>query len=41
MVRPEEGWNAEVISAINNRLELLRQQKRSPELVKQIKESVA
>jgi hypothetical protein len=36
MVRPEEGWNAQVIAAINNRLEAQRQRERNPALMKDI-----
>jgi hypothetical protein len=36
LIRPEEGWNAEVIAAINSVLELRRQKLRQPELVKEV-----
>lgn len=36
MIRPEEGWNAEVVSAINNWLETARQRQRNPQLVDEI-----
>jgi len=37
LLRPEESWDAEVIAAINNELEMLRQMKRHPDLVKKVK----
>lgn len=40
IIRPEEGWNAEIVAAINNALESARQQKRHPDLVKEIEEVV-
>ena len=40
IIRPEEGWNAEVIAAINNSLETARQQGRNPALVKEISRAV-
>lgn len=40
IVRPEEGWNAEVVSAINNWLELERLRERSPELIAQIDQTL-
>ena len=36
LLRPEEGWNAEVVEAINNFLESERQRQRYPELVDEI-----
>ena len=36
IVRPEEGWNAEVVAAINNWLEAQQHRRRNPELVKAI-----
>ncbi len=36
IIRPEEGWNAEVVAAINNWLESQRQRERHPELVREI-----
>lgn len=36
LLRPEEGWNAEVVAAINNTLEMQRRRTRHPELVKEI-----
>jgi hypothetical protein len=36
ILRPEENWNAEVVSAINNMLESARQRRRRPELVEEI-----
>lgn len=36
LLRPEEGWNAEVVDAINNYLEGERQRQRHPELLKRI-----
>jgi hypothetical protein len=36
ILRPEDSWNAEVVSAINNALEAARQRLRQPELVKEI-----
>jgi len=36
MLRPEDGWNAEVVAAINNWLEAARQRERHPELIEQI-----
>jgi hypothetical protein len=36
IIRREENWNAEVIAAINNALERLRQIGRNPELMKEI-----
>ncbi len=36
IIRPEEGWNAEVVAAINNWLELARQRERNPQLVEEI-----
>jgi hypothetical protein len=40
IVRPEEGWNAEVVVAINNALETVRQQARHPDLIKKIEKSL-
>ena len=36
LLRPEESWNAEVVFAINNELELILQRRRYPELVERI-----
>jgi hypothetical protein len=36
ILRPEDGWNAEVVAAINNVLELAAQKKRNAALVKQV-----
>jgi hypothetical protein len=36
ILRPEEGWNAEVVHAINTALEVERQSKRNPQLVSEI-----
>ena len=36
ILRPEESWNAEVVSAINNALETARQRVRQPGLVDEI-----
>jgi transcriptional regulator with XRE-family HTH domain len=36
IIRPEDGWNAEVVAAINNWLAAQRQRERHPELVRQI-----
>ncbi len=36
LLRPEDGWNAEVVEAINNYLESERQRQRHPELLKEI-----
>ena len=36
LLRPEAGWDAEVIAAINNTLETMRQRKRQPELVDKV-----
>lgn len=36
IIRPEEGWNAEVVAAINNWLESARHRERNPQLVKEI-----
>ena len=36
LLRPEEGWNAEVVEAINNFLESERQRQRYPELLDEI-----
>ena len=40
LLRPEAGWNAEVVEAINNYLESERQRRRHPELLDEIKRSV-
>jgi len=40
LLRPEEGWNAEVVEAINNYLEWERQRLRHPELLEEIKRSL-
>jgi hypothetical protein len=40
IVRPEEGWNAEVVAAINTLLELMRQEGRNPKLVGQIRDAI-
>ena len=40
LIRPDEGWRAEVIAAINNSLEAARQQGRNPALVKEIARAV-
>lgn len=36
IIRPEDGWNAEVVAAINNWLESARQRERHPGLVDEI-----
>jgi hypothetical protein len=36
LLRPEESWNAEVVAAINNVLEMQRQRERHPDLVKKV-----
>jgi hypothetical protein len=36
ILRPEEGWNAEVVAAINNRLEAIQYRQRNPELIETI-----
>lgn len=36
LLRPEESWNAEVVSAINNALESVRQRERHPDLVNEV-----
>ena len=36
LIRKEEVWNAEVVSGINNWLDMARRQKRNPNLVKEI-----
>ncbi len=36
ILRPEDSWNAEVVSAINNMLEAARQRLRQPQLVNEI-----
>lgn len=36
IIRPEDGWNAEVVAAVNNWLESARQRARHPDLVKEI-----
>ena len=36
IIRPEEGWNAEVVAAINNSLEAARQRRRHPDLVNEV-----
>lgn len=41
MIKPEEVYEAEVVAAINNALELLGQQKRNPALVDEVKKAVA
>ncbi len=41
MIRPEEGWNAEVVAAINNWLEIERGRERHPELIAQISKDLA
>lgn len=40
IIRPEEGWNAQVVATINLALETARQQKLDPELVKEVEEAV-
>ena len=40
IVRPEESWNAEVVSAINHRLEADRQRVRNPKLIRQIEHAM-
>lgn len=40
IIRPEEGWNAEVVATINVALEALRLRKRHPELVKEVQDVV-
>jgi hypothetical protein len=40
VIRPEEGWNAQLVAAINNRLEADRQKRQNPELVEEISEVV-
>ena len=37
LLRPQEGWNAEVVEAINNYLEWERQRQRHPKLLAEIK----
>lgn len=41
ILRPEEGWNAEVVAAINNTLEAARQRQRNPKLVDEIAHELA
>lgn len=36
IIRPEQGWNAEVVAAINTWLETARQRQRNPQLVDEI-----
>ena len=36
MIRPEDGWNAEALAAINTSLEAARQRERNPKLIKEI-----
>mgnify|MGYP001038977844 CR=1 FL=1 len=36
ILRPEDGWNAEVVAAINNQLEAQQHRERNPELVEAI-----
>jgi len=36
ILRPEDSWNAEVVSAINNAMEAARQRHRQPQLVEEI-----
>jgi hypothetical protein len=36
ILRPEEGWNAEVVAAINNWLEAEQHRERNPELIETI-----
>jgi len=36
ILKPEEGWNAEVVAAINNLLEAGRQQRRNAPLIKEL-----
>ena len=40
LLRPEEGWNAEVVEAINNYLEGERQRQRHPKLLEEIKQGL-
>ena len=40
LLRPEVGWNAEVVEAINNYLEWERQRQRHPELLDEIKQGL-
>jgi hypothetical protein len=40
IIRPEDSWNAEVVAAVNNYLESLRQRERHPDLVKEIAEKM-
>jgi predicted DNA-binding transcriptional regulator AlpA len=41
IIRPEEGWNAQVVATINNLLEANRLHERNPELNDEIVEKVA
>jgi len=36
IIRPEEGWNARVVAAINNSLEAVRQNEQDPDLRREI-----
>jgi len=40
LLRPEVGWNAEVVEAINSHLEGERQRQRHPELLDEIKRAL-
>lgn len=37
LLRPEESWDAEVIAAINNELEMIRQRRRHPDLLDKVR----
>jgi len=41
LLRPELSWDAEVIAAINNELELSRQRERHPDLVAEVRRELA
>ncbi len=41
ILRPEDGWNAEAVAAINNSLEAARQRQRNPRLVGEIARGLA
>lgn len=36
LIKPEQGWNAEVVFAINNALDMHHQQERQPDLVERV-----
>ena len=40
LLRPEASWDAEVVAAINNALEMIHQRKRHPDLVKQVQDDL-